>query len=289
MGNKTVKYYNTARKIYKSRKKYLVLAAVLFIVWNILGIVFDGKGTDLKQSESNGTSWLQKRIESIWEADEDSTSTSNAVSTNITSSDYASYLDEIPEWDESIQSLDVHGNVPYFTAEELNVSESYIELSELDSLNRCGVAMMAAGEDTMPEDGETRGEIGNVKPSGWVQNKYPEVIEESPSYLYNRSHLLAWSLSSLNAEKRNLVSGTRAMNLEMLDYEKIILEYLDDHPADLVLYRVTPVFEEDNLLASGVLMEAQSIGSDDVSFCIYVYNAQEGINIDYETGENNAR
>ena len=249
-----------------------------------MGAVYHGRGTDLDLTNETKSGWLASRFEKLWDNGDDYTS--NAVDTDLTSSNYAAYMNEIPKWDETIQSVVVHDNIPYFTEDELNVNESYMKLSELDSLNRCGVAMMAAGVDTMPKDGEVRGEIGNVKPSGWVQNKYPEVIEEAPAYLYNRSHLLAWSLSSLNAEKRNLITGTRAMNLEMLNYEKVILNYLDNHPEALVLYRVTPVFEEDNLLASGVLMEAKSIGTEDVSFCVYVYNAQKGIQIDYKTGEN---
>lgn len=282
------KYYNQgkskAERMYKSKKKYIVLAVLVLIIWNILGAVYHGRGTDLDLTNETKSGWLASRFEKLWDNGDDYTS--NAVDTDLTSSNYAAYMNEIPKWDETIQSVVVHDNIPYFTEDELNVNESYMKLSELDSLNRCGVAMMAAGVDTMPKDGEVRGEIGNVKPSGWVQNKYPEVIEEAPAYLYNRSHLLAWSLSSLNAEKRNLITGTRAMNLEMLNYEKVVLNYLDNHPEALVLYRVTPVFEEDNLLASGVLMEAKSIGTEDVSFCVYVYNAQKGIQIDYKTGEN---
>ena len=105
----------------------------------------------------------------------------------------------------------VNGDVPYFTEDELT-TEAYIHLSELDDLGRCGPGMMCAGLETMP-DGE-RGEIGMIKPSGWVQAKYPDVIEENPSYLYNRAHIMMWALSGVNADERGLITGTRYMNIE---------------------------------------------------------------------------
>ena len=182
------KYYNQgklkAERMYKSKKKYIVLAVLVLIVWNIFGAVYHGRGTDLDLTNETKSGWLASRFEKLWDNGDDYTS--NAVDTDLTSSNYAAYMNEIPKWDETIQSVVVHDNIPYFTKDELNVNESDMKLSELDSLNRCGVAMMAAGVDTMPKDGEVRGEIGNVKPSGWVQNKYPEVIEEAPAYLYNR-------------------------------------------------------------------------------------------------------
>ena len=133
-------------------------------------------------------------------------------------------------------------------------------------------------------DGE-RGEIGMIKPSGWVQAKYPDVIEENPSYLYNRAHILMWALSGVNADERGLITGTRYMNIEgMLPNEETVVDYIEA-TGEHVMYRVTPVFTGDNLLADGVLMEAQSVESDGLIFCRYAYNVQPGIMIDYATGE----
>lgn len=179
----------------------------------------------------------------------------------------------------------VNDDVPYFTEDELT-TETYIHLSELDDLARCGPGMMCAGLETMPEG--DRGEIGMVKPSGWVQAKYPDVIEDSPSYLYNRAHILMWALSGINADERGLITGTRYMNIEgMLPNEETVVDYIES-TGEHVIYRVTPVFTGDNLLADGVLMEAQSVESDGLMFCRYAYNVQPGIVIDYATGESHA-
>lgn len=176
----------------------------------------------------------------------------------------------------------VNGDVPYFTEDELT-TETYIQLSELDELGRCGLGIMCAGVETMP-DGE-RGEIGMIKPTGWVQEKYPDVIKESPSYLYNRAHILMWALSGVNADERGLITGTRYMNIEgILPNEETVVDYIEA-TGDHVMYRVTPVFTGDNLPADGVLMEAQSVESDGLIFCRYAYNVQPGIMIDYATGE----
>lgn len=143
---------------------------------------------------------------------------------------------------------------------------------------------MCAGPETLPT--EERGEIGHVRPSGWHTVKYPEVIPDR--YLYNRSHLLMYALSGLNDDERNLITGTRQLNADqdagMLHYENIVLDYIKE-TGNHVLYKVTPVFAGDNLVADGVLMEALSVEDDQVSFCVFVYNVQDGVNIDYKTGE----
>lgn len=159
-------------------------------------------------------------------------------------------------------------------------SVSYISLSELDSLGRCGIAEMKVTCDALPT--EERGKIGHVKPSGWHTVKYPEVI--SDLYLYNRCHLLAYCLSGLNDEERNLITGTRYLNMEgMLPFEQQVLAYVRETKDD-VLYRVTPVYTGDNLVCDGVLMEAASCDRGKLEFAVYCYNVQPGIAIDYATG-----
>lgn len=178
--------------------------------------------------------------------------------------------------------VEVNGNVPYFKEEEYT-TESFETYSELDSLGRCGVAYANIGKDLMPV--EERGEIGMVKPSGWHTVKYPEVIEDL--FLYNRCHLIGYQLSGENANVQNLITGTRYMNVEgMLPFENEVAGYVRD-TGNHVLYRVTPVFTGDNLAAEGVLMEAYSVEDqgEGVQFCVFVYNVQPGIQINYATGE----
>ena len=178
--------------------------------------------------------------------------------------------------------VEVNGNVPYFGEDEYT-TESFEIYSELDSLGRCGVAYANIGKDLMPV--EERGEIGMVKPSGWHTVKYPEVIEDL--FLYNRCHLIGYQLSGENANVQNLITGTRYLNVEgMLPFENKVASYVRE-TGNHVLYRVTPVFEKDNLVAEGVLMEAYSVEDEGkgVELCVFVYNVQPGIEIDYATGE----
>ena len=178
----------------------------------------------------------------------------------------------------------MNGNIPFFTEEEKN-TESFEEFSELDSLGRCGQAFANVSREMMPE-GE-RGEIGSIKPSGWKQAKYDGIIDSKPPYLYNRCHLIAYCLTGENANEKNLITGTRYLNVDgMLPFEEEVARYLDKNDKH-VLYRVTPTFEGDNLVASGVLMEAYSVedGGTGICFCVYCFNVQPGISIDYRTGE----
>lgn len=182
--------------------------------------------------------------------------------------------------------IEVNGNVPFFTSEE-KVTETFEIYSKLDDYGRCGVAYANLSKETMPT-GE-RGEIAMVKPSGWHTVKYPDVIEDL--YLYNRCHLIAWCLSGENANEQNLITGTRYLNIEgMLPFENEVAEYVKETNQH-VLYRVTPIFTDDNLIADGVLMEAYSVedSGKGVSFCVFVYNVQPGIEIDYKTGESRLR
>lgn len=193
-------------------------------------------------------------------------------------------LSTIPEYSSS-PYVEINNNIPYFTEEDLT-TEAFENYSELDILGRCGVATANICEKIMPPKDAERGEIGGIKPTGWVQKRYDDLIQDK--YLYNRCHLIGWQLAGENANKNNLITGTRYLNTEgMLPFENEVAEYLDKNKNNHVLYRVTPIFENNNLLASGVEMEALSVEDKGkgVQFNVYCYNVQPGIVIDYKTGE----
>ncbi len=172
---------------------------------------------------------------------------------------------------------------PVFSKEELNAIGKE-EYTPLDSLKRCGVAFAVCGKEIMPKKGEERGSISHIKPSGWVQAKYDTV---NGKYLYNRCHLLGWQLSAENDNARNLITGTRYMNTEgMLPFENMIADYIKE-TGNHVAYRVTPRFDNNDLVAKGVELEAFSIEDegDGICFHVYVYNVQPNITIDYSTGK----
>lgn len=180
--------------------------------------------------------------------------------------------------------VEVNDNKPFFEDEDIGTI-SFEQYSNLDSLGRCGVAYANVNRALMPT--EERGKIGNIKPTGWVQEKYEGIVNSNPPYLYNRCHLIAYCLTAENANEKNLITGTRYMNVEgMLPFEEQVAKYLDQNN-NHVLYRVTPIFKDNNLLASGVLMEAYSVEDNGagVCFCVYCYNVQPGIEIDYRTGK----
>lgn len=177
----------------------------------------------------------------------------------------------------------INNNIPTFSTEEKTCTEAFEIYSNLDSRGRCGVAFANVCKEMMPT--EKRGNIGDIRPSGWHTVKYPDVIKDN--YLYNRSHLIAYSLTGENDNEKNLITGTRYLNQDTMQiFEMQVLDYLrnyDNH----VLYRVTPVFEGNNLLATGVLMEAWSVEDQGKGICfnVFCYNVQPYIEIDYATGE----
>ncbi len=192
-------------------------------------------------------------------------------------------VSDLPKWDKKHASVLVHKNKPYFTKKQKKNKKSYESYGKLDALGRCTKAVACIGRDLMPT--EKRGEIGSVRPTGWHTVKYDGI---DGLYLYNRCHLIGYQLTGENANEKNLITGTRYMNVEgMLPYENEVADYLWDNPKNHVLYRVTPVFTGKNLLALGVLMEAYSIEDkgEGVSFCAFAYNVQPNITIDYKTGE----
>lgn len=194
-------------------------------------------------------------------------------------------LSTIPEYTSS-PYIEINNNIPYFTEEDYT-TEPFEKYSEWDELGRSGVAFANICRETMPKEGEQRGEIGSVKDlSGWKQKKYDKLIKDR--YLYNRCHLIGWQLSAENDNKKNLITGTRYLNTEgMLNFENIVANYIKTSKNNHVLYRVTPIFEGNNKLASGVQMEACSVEDkgNGIRFNVYCYNVQPGIIIDYATGE----
>ena len=191
-------------------------------------------------------------------------------------------MPKLPEYKGMIYEV-VNENEPFFTETDLS-TVSFEYYSDLDEKGRCGACVANIGIDLMPT--EERGPIGNVKPSGWIQNKYPGLVEGN--YLYNRCHLIGYQLTGENANENNLITGTRQINTEgMLPFENMVADYIRE-TNNHVLYRVTPVFEGDNLLATGVLMEAKSVEDNGagITFCVFVFNIQNGIQIDYTDGSN---
>lgn len=190
-------------------------------------------------------------------------------------------LEEVPAYSGEPYVV-LHDNEPDFPEEDRTSAVSFEEYSPLDALGRCGAAYANVGVDTMPT--EERGSIGQVKPSGWHTVKYDCV---DGKYLYNRCHLIGYQLTAENANKENLITGTRYLNVDgMLPFENLVADYVRETEHH-VLYRVTPVFEGENLVAHGVQMEAWSVedGGEGVCFNVYVYNVQPGVIIDYTTGE----
>lgn len=193
---------------------------------------------------------------------------------------HAMDVTNIPPYEEYSYVV-INNNEPLFDASEM-VAQSYEFYSELDDLGRCGYAMACIGRDLMPT--EERESIVSVKPSGWVQAQYDIVDGKN---LYNRCHLIGFQLTGENANERNLITGTHFLNTKgMLPYENLIADYVKE-TGNHVLYRVTPIYEGNNLVASGVQVEGWSVEDygEGIRFHTYLYNVQPGVIIDYATGE----
>ena len=190
-------------------------------------------------------------------------------------------LSEIPKFSGKAYAV-INDNTPNFSIAELKTT-GYETYSSLDSLGRTRVAIASVGKDTMPKSNEKRGSISKIKPSGWKQAKYDSI---SGGWLYNRCHLIGWQLSAENANKGNLITGTKYLNVSgMLPFENMVADYIDE-TENHVAYRITPIYEGNNLLASGVQMEAYSVedNGEGICFNVYCYNVEPNITIDYATG-----
>lgn len=192
-------------------------------------------------------------------------------------------LEDTPEYSGQAY-VAINGNQPFFTQEDYTAS-SFETYSPLDGLGRCGPAEACVGQDLMPT--EPRGSIGSVRPTGWQVSKYDFV---DGKYLYNRCHLIGYQLTAENANKQNLITGTRYLNVTgMLPFENMVADYIHE-TGNHVLYRVTPIFDGTDLVARGVLMEGWSVedSGEGICFNVYCYNVQPGVTIDYATGANSA-
>lgn len=187
-------------------------------------------------------------------------------------------LEDIPEYTGELY-VTINNNIPYFEEKDFT-TESFEIYNKLDNLGRCGVAYANICMEIMPT--ENRGDISDIYPTGWIQEEY------DGEYLYNRCHLIGHQLAGENANEFNLITGTRYFNVSgMLPFENRVANYIDSNPNNHVLYRVTPIFAGDNLVANGVQMEAYSVEDKGKGVCfnVFVYNVQPGINIDYATGK----
>lgn len=206
----------------------------------------------------------------------------NLVSDIVKGANSSSYdMSSIPEFNGKDAYVVLNNNEPNFTKEDMT-TKSFEKYSKLDNLGRCGVAFANVGKDIMPT--EERGSIGQVKPSGWQTIKY-DIVDGK--YLYNRCHLIGYQLTGENANRENLVTGTRYLNIDgMLDFENDIADYVKK-TGNHVLYRVTPIFQGSELVCRGVQMEALSVEDNGkgIEFNVFAYNAQPGVEIDYSTGK----
>ena len=283
----------------KKNKKLIIIAAVALLV--LIGIFSAPSSEDENEStaspafsETEGTtenslfsedSGSEKESEKTTDEDEEarpsSTKANNTTKKNKTTSNVSQVTpSSIPTYKGS-PYITVNNNEPTFTSSQKNSKKSFETYANLDYLGRCGTALALIGKDIMPT-GE-RGEIGQIKPTGWQTAKYDFV---DGKYLYNRCHLIGWQLTGENANSKNLITGTRYMNVEgMLPFENMVDDYIEE-TNNHVLYRVTPIFKGKELVARGVQIEAYSVEDegDGICFNVYCFNVQSGVEIDYQTG-----
>ena len=258
------------KKLLNFKNSLIMLMAALLCLSGLIGCS--------STSASDGIGQALNIIEQVI----DSSNKNNIVLNNPTENSNESNINinNIPAYSGN-DYIVLNNNVPNFSDSDLTTT-SFEEYSPLDNLGRCGVAYANIGTDLMPTEG--RESISSVKPSGWQSIKY-DIVEGK--YLYNRSHLIGFQLTAENANKNNLITGTRYFNATlMLPYENMVADYVKE-TNNHVLYRVTPVFEGNNLVATGVQMEAKSVedNGEGIEFNVFVYNVQPGITIDYATGD----
>ena len=242
--------------------KYIILSCILTLMLSLSGC---GQGTEPAEPSGQKTQ----------EAGENTQSESTIQEENVPSISLA----DIPDYAGDPYVV-VNNNQPDFAESDMTTN-SFETYSDLDALGRCGIAYANIGQDLMPT--EERGNISDVKPSGWQSVEYEGI---DGGYLYNRCHLIGFQLTAENANEKNLITGTRYLNVEgMLPFENMVADYIQE-TGNHVLYTVTPLFEGDNLVASGVQMEAKSVEDNGagILFNVFCYNVQPGITIDYATG-----
>ncbi len=243
----------------------------------------DASSSDDASKEPSQSSGEASEIPSEQPSADVSEETSKDETSGVGDENAVAKLENIPEYSGK-DYIEINGNVPHFTAEQLT-SVGYETYGELDPLGRCTFAVASVGKDTFPTG--DRGSISSIKPTGWIQAKYDFIKTKD---LYNRSHLIAWSLSGEDANKQNLVTGTAHLNQDvMVQFEDMVLAYIKE-TGNHVAYRVTPLFKGDELVCRGIQMEAYSVedSGEGICFNVYCYNVQEGVIIDYATGESKA-
>ena len=253
-----------AKKINKKQTKKII--SILIIIFIIASWVINKQENKNQENQINGTNITAEQAQTI-----------ENTETNTTYN-----LSNIPEYTDKIYT-EINNNIPYFEESE-HTTKAFENYSQLDPLKRCGVAYANICKEIMPT--EKRGDISNVKPTGWKQAKY------DGKFLYNRCHLIGYQLAGENANELNLITGTNYFNVEgMLPFENKVAEYIDKNNKNHVLYRVTPDFKGENKVASGVEMEAYSVedNGQGVQFNVYVYNVQPEITINYQTGESSKK
>ncbi|MGI6206245.1 MAG: DNA/RNA non-specific endonuclease [Anaerovoracaceae bacterium] len=253
------------------------LLAVMLTVCMLFSACGSGQSDYSSGSPDSGS---QTEQESASSADTD---TAGGSDTSQASAASSFSISDIPAYSGDPYVV-ISDNVPDFSESDLT-TQSYEQYSELDSLGRCGVCIASVGRDLMPD--EERGSIGMIKPTGWHTVKYDWV---DGKYLYNRCHLIGYQLTGENANERNLITGTRYLNVDgMLPFENMVADYVKES-GNHVLYRVTPVFTGNNLVADGVHMEAESVEDSGagIEFNVFCYNVQPGVTIDYATGDSYA-
>lgn len=246
-----------------------------------LSLLFTGCDVQTLSQNTNTGSVSSEQATTSNTANNNSAATKD-VERNSTSSKNSYSLSNIPEYS-GTPYVEINNNKPFFSSKDKKRTDAFENYSELDALGRCGVAYANVCKKLQPT--EKRGSIGMVKPSGWHTVKYKGHVDGN--YLYNRCHLIGYQLTGENANRKNLITGTRYMNCDgQLPFENQVDAYVDA-TGNHVLYRVTPIFEGDNLVASGVLTEAYSVEDNGkgCQFCVYCYNVQPGIDINYTTGE----
>ena len=269
----------------KFKKKYAIIGAVIPI---LLILTFAGLHFFLLYSQSPVPIQLQEDPPATGNVT-DSTPLNNAVrdleaGQSLSQADESpdvSTLTDIPSFSGS-PYVEINSSIPFISPDD-TTSGAFETYSDLDPFGRCGPAFAIVGKETMPTD--ERGQIGMIKPSGWHTVRYDDLIEDH--YLYNRCHLIGYQLTGENANPLNLITGTRYFNVVgMQPFEDLVASYVIKS-GNHVLYRVTPVYQDDNLVANGVLIEALSVEDDGngIKFCVFVFNVQPGIVIDYATGD----
>lgn len=285
----------------KNTIKNIIICIALLVFLQVTGI-FDVRGTfneiknNVKVTEAiqeikNNINSLKTQVDTEVQKEEqkensnensDNVQTNNEQTTETNSETIIINGEIIPEWDGSTPFYVVNENVPFFESLSQDSFEIY---SDLDDEGRCGEAFANISTEIMPT--EKREGIGSVYPSGWNQGKYPDLIPDG-KYLYNRCHLIGFQLAGENANTKNLITGTRYMNVEGMEpFENEVAIYCKQ-TGNHVYYRVTPIFIGDELVARGVLIEAQSVEDDQIMFCVYCYNVQPGVTINYADGSNYA-